>query len=116
SRRGRRTLGAAGATPGNGTAYSRVSARSGLRAEHAMADRIGMAAQAAGQAVRFGFYLGLNRLVDWRTSALGRAATEKPRGPMPSQAELLRDLMNVLMRDAMAVRDGLYPPMSDEPP
>ena len=80
-----------------------------------MADTIGMAAQAAGQVVRFGFYMGLNRLVDWRTSALGRAPTEKPRGPIPSQGELLRDLMSVLMQDAAAVRDGLYPPMSDEP-
>jgi len=81
-----------------------------------MADTIGMAAQAAGQAVRFGLYLGLNRIVDWRTNALGRAPAEKPRGPIPSQAELLRDLMGVLMQDAAAVRDGLYPPMSDEPP
>ncbi|MBN9279190.1 MAG: class I SAM-dependent methyltransferase [Hyphomicrobium sp.] len=81
-----------------------------------MADTIGMAAQAAGQAVRFGLYLGLNRLVDWRTNALGRSPAEKPRGRIPSQAELLRDLMGVLMQDATAVRDGLYPPMSDEPP
>ena len=81
-----------------------------------MADTIGMAAQAAGQAVRLGLYLGLNRLVDWRTNALGRSPAEKPRGRIPSQAELLRDLMGVLMQDATAVRDGLYPPMSDEPP
>jgi ubiquinone/menaquinone biosynthesis C-methylase UbiE len=81
-----------------------------------MADTIGMAAQAAGQAVRFGLYLGLNRIVDWRTSTLGRAPAEKPRGPVPSRAELLRDLLGVLMEDAAAVRDGLYPPMSDEPP
>jgi ubiquinone/menaquinone biosynthesis C-methylase UbiE len=81
-----------------------------------MADTIGMAAQAAGQAVRFGLYLGLNRIVDWRTNALGRVPAEKPRGPVPSQADLLRDLMGVLMQDAAAVRDGLYPPMSDEPP
>ncbi len=66
--------------------------------------------------MRFGLYLGLNRIVDWRTNALGRAPTEKPRGPIPSQAELLRDLISVLMQDAAAVRDGLYPPMSDEPP
>ncbi|MFN3746937.1 MAG: class I SAM-dependent methyltransferase [Hyphomicrobiaceae bacterium] len=81
-----------------------------------MADAIGMAAQAAGQAVRFGLYLGLNRIVDWRTSSLGRAPAEKPRGPIPSQAELMRDLAGVLLGDAAAVRDGLYPPMSDEPP
>lgn len=81
-----------------------------------MADTIGMAAQAAGQAVRFGIYMGLNRLVDWRTNQLGRAPTEKPSGPIPSQGELLRDLMGLLMQDAAAVRDGLYPPVSDEPP
>ena len=75
-----------------------------------------MAAQAAGQAVRFGLYLGLNRIVDWRTSSLGRAPAEKPRGPIPSQAELMRDLVGVLLQDAAGVRDGLYPPMSDEPP
>ncbi len=81
-----------------------------------MADTIGMAAQAAGQAVRLGVYFGLNRLVDWRTSALGREPIEKPRGAIPPQGELLRDLVSLLMQDAAAVRDGLYPPISDEPP
>ena len=84
-----------------------------------MADTIGMAAHAGAQAVRLGFYLGLNRIVGWRTSALGlqkaAAPTEAPRGPIPSQAELLRDLVGVLMQDAAAVRDGIYPPMADEP-
>lgn len=80
-----------------------------------MADTIGMAAQAAGQAVRLGLYLGLNRIVDWRTNLLGRAPVEKPRSPVPSQAELLRDLVGVLMQDAAAVRDGIYPPIADEP-
>ena len=81
-----------------------------------MADTIGMAAQAAGQAVRLGVYFGLNRIVDWRTNALGREPIEKPRGAIPTQAELMRDLVSLLMQDAAAVRDGLYPPISDEPP
>lgn len=84
-----------------------------------MADTIGMAAHAGAQALRLGFYLGLNRIVGWRTSALGAqksaAPVEAPRGPIPSQAELLRDLVGVLMLDAAAVRDGIYPPMADEP-
>ena len=80
-----------------------------------MADTLGMAAQAAGQAMRLGLYVGLNRIVDWRTSALGRAPPEKPQSSVPSQAELLRDLVGVLMQDAAAVRDGIYPPMADEP-
>lgn len=84
-----------------------------------MAHTIGMAAHAGAQAVRLGLYLGLNRIVGWRTSALGlektQAPVETPRGPVPSQADLLRDLVSVLMQDAAAVRDGLYPPMADEP-
>lgn len=88
-----------------------------------MADTIGMAAHAGTQAVRLGFYLGLNRIVGWRSSAFGlqktpaldEAPSHSPRGPVPSQAELLRDLVGVLMQDAAAVRDGIYPPMADEP-
>lgn len=84
-----------------------------------MAHTIGMAAHAGAQALRLGLYLGLNRIVGWRTSALGlektQAPVETPRGPVPSQADLLRDLVSVLMQDAAAVRDGLYPPMADEP-
>ena len=36
-----------------------------------MSDNLGMAAQLAGQSLRFGWYFALNRLVDWRTSQLG---------------------------------------------
>lgn len=79
-----------------------------------MVDTIGMTAQAVGNAARLGCYLGLNRLVDWRTRALGRAPVERPSRPMPSERELLVDLARVLLRDAAAVRDRLYPPMSDE--
>jgi ubiquinone/menaquinone biosynthesis C-methylase UbiE len=87
--------------------------------EHTMTHPIDMAAHAGAQAVRLGLYLGLNRIVGWRTSALGlqktEAPIESPRGSIPSRAELLRDLVGVLIQDAAAVRDGLYPPMADEP-
>ena len=45
-----------------------------------MSDNLGMAAQLAGQSLRFGWYFALNRLVDWRTSQLGltRPATSRP--------------------------------------
>ncbi len=33
-----------------------------------MSNDLGMAAQLAGQSLRFGWYFALNRLVDWRTS------------------------------------------------
>jgi ubiquinone/menaquinone biosynthesis C-methylase UbiE len=96
-----------------------VDAIVGPSTEHTMADTIGMAAHAGTQAVRLGLYLGLNRIVGWRTSALGLRKVEvpadKPRGPIPSEADLLRDLVGVLMRDAAAVRDGIFPPMTDEP-
>ena len=74
-----------------------------------------MAAQLAGQSLRFGWYFALNRLVDWRTSQLGLSRRRyKPSRPVPSLQELLADQAQLLMSDALAVRDGLYPPMDDE--
>ena len=80
-----------------------------------MSDNLGMAAQLAGQSVRFGWYFALNRLVDWRTSQLGLTRPRyKPTRPVPSLQELLADQAQLLMSDALAVRDGLYPPVDDE--
>jgi ubiquinone/menaquinone biosynthesis C-methylase UbiE len=79
-----------------------------------MADPVAMAAQLAGQSLRFGWYFALNRLLDWRTSQLGGARRYRPERPMPSFQELLAEQAQLLMSDAMAVRDGLYPPMEDE--
>src|SRR5262245_60339102 len=80
-----------------------------------MADNVGMAAQLAGQSLRVGWYFALNRLVEWRTSQLGLARRTRPTRPAPSMQELLADLGQLLMSDALAVRDGIYPPMEDEP-
>jgi ubiquinone/menaquinone biosynthesis C-methylase UbiE len=79
-----------------------------------MSDTIGMATQLAGQTLRFGWYYGLNRLAGWRTEQLGKTRTYKPSRPVPSQQELLADHAQLLLADALAVRDGLYPPMEDE--
>src|SRR5882672_11437321 len=80
-----------------------------------MSDNLGMAAQLAGQSLRFGWYFALNRLVDWRTSQLGLTRPRyKPDRPVPSLRELLADQAQLLMSDALAVREGLYPPMDDD--
>jgi ubiquinone/menaquinone biosynthesis C-methylase UbiE len=79
-----------------------------------MSNTLGMAAQLAGESLRFGWYFALNRVVEWRTSQLGLARRYKPTRPVPSMQELLADQAQLLMSDALAVRDGLYPPMEEE--
>src|SRR5262245_23149585 len=79
-----------------------------------MSNDLGMAAQLTGQGLRFGWYFGLNRLVEWRTARLGLARRYAPRAPVPSTQELLVDQAQLLMSDALAVRDGIYPAMEDE--
>jgi ubiquinone/menaquinone biosynthesis C-methylase UbiE len=79
-----------------------------------MSNTVGMAAQLAGQSLRVGWYFALNRVVDWRTRQLGASKRYTPSRPVPSLQELLADQAQLLMSDALAVRDGLYPPMEDE--
>jgi ubiquinone/menaquinone biosynthesis C-methylase UbiE len=79
-----------------------------------MSNSVGMAAQLAGQSLRFGWYFALNRVVEWRTGQLGLTRRYKSQRPVPSLQELLADQAQLLMSDALAVRDGLYPPMEDE--
>lgn len=89
-----------------------------------MTDYIGMGAQLAGNAVRFGWYSGLNWLMD-RESArhanaagAGSAAASRryrPERPVPSREEMLAELRRILIADAELVRDGILPPAEDEP-
>lgn len=80
-----------------------------------MANTLGMATQLAGQSLRFGWFLALNRLVDRRTDALGGKRDHvRSDKPVPSLRELFADQAQLLLADAMAVRDGLYPPSEDE--
>lgn len=81
-----------------------------------IADNFGMAAQLARQSLRAGWYFALTRAMEQVVARHGgRRNTGRRRGPTPSLQELLTDLAALLVRDAMAVRDGLYPPTEDEP-
>jgi ubiquinone/menaquinone biosynthesis C-methylase UbiE len=80
-----------------------------------LGNNLGMAAQLASQSLRFGWYFALQRLVDRRTAEIGGARPKyRPTRPVPSTQELLADLGRLLVADALAVRDGIYPPMEDE--
>ena len=79
-----------------------------------MANTLGMVTQLAGQSLRLGWYFALNRLVEQRTAQSGAVRRAKPTRPVPGLGELLADVGQLLLSDAMAVRDGLYPPMEDE--
>jgi len=75
-----------------------------------MGDTLGMATQLAGNAVRFGWYSGLNWLLSRESRRLAPRPRYVPQGPVPSEAELMADLRALFLADAAAVRDGLYPP------
>jgi ubiquinone/menaquinone biosynthesis C-methylase UbiE len=82
-----------------------------------MSNDLAMAAQLAGQSLRFGWYFALNRALDWRTDQLARTSAApryKPVRPVPSLQELLAAQAQLLVSDALNVRDGLYPPMDDD--
>ncbi len=79
-----------------------------------MSNTLAMAAQLAGQSLRFGWYLALNRALDWRTDQLGRTPRYRPTRPVPSLQELLAERAQLLMSDALNVREGLYPAMDDD--
>lgn len=78
-----------------------------------MADTLGMATQLAGNAVRFGWYSGLNWLLAREARRHNPPPRYKPERPVPSDAELTLDLRKLFLDDAEAVRKGFYPP--DEP-
>ena len=75
-----------------------------------MSDTLGMATQLAGNAVRFGWYAGLNWLLAREAQRLSPRPRYHPERPVPSEAELMADLRALFIADAAAVRDGLYPP------
>src|SRR5262245_40235534 len=82
-----------------------------------MSNDLAMAAQLAGQSLRFGWYFALNRALDWRTDRLDKAHPSpryKPKRPVPTLQELLAELGQLLVSDALNVREGLYPAMDDD--
>lgn len=85
---------------------------------------LGMGLQAGSQALRFGWYFALKQLVEWQTSRQGQSSKsaappndgEKrrtPNRPKITEREILADLSSLFWRDAMAVRDGIFPPLTD---
>jgi ubiquinone/menaquinone biosynthesis C-methylase UbiE len=79
-----------------------------------MSNTLAMAAQLAGQSLRFGWYFALNRALDWRTDQLGKTPRYRPVRPVPSLQELVAEQAQLLMSDALNVRDGIYPAMGDD--
>lgn len=76
-----------------------------------MTNSLGMTTQLAGNVARFGWYWGINRLF---TRAAGRYApppSYTPQQSTPSYGELMADVRALLVRDAEAVRDGVFPPV-----
>lgn len=80
-----------------------------------MADTLGMVARLAGNSIRFGWYYGINWLLDRQAARLGKRPQFRPKRPVPSRQELLADLARLLVQDAGNVRDGLYPAEDDMP-
>ncbi len=80
-----------------------------------MADRIGMAADVGAGALRIGWFLGVNYLMERAAGPQGARSDFKPTRPVPDRGALLRDVRNLIARDAGAVRDGLYPPIELRP-
>ncbi len=78
-----------------------------------MSNVLEMAAQLAGNSLRFGWYYGINWLVERESKRLQSRPRYMPQRPVPSQRELLADLAQLLLKDAAGVRAGFYPP--DEP-
>ena len=86
-----------------------------------MVHPIGMGLQAGSQALRFGWYFALKQAIDWRTSRLeprsepaeARPRPEQLKRPAPTEREILADLAGLFLRDAMAVRDGIFPALTD---
>lgn len=80
------------------------------------ADNLGMATQLTRQSLRAGWYFALTRMMDRHAARHGgRRKSERGGSSSPSLQEMLTELGALLMRDAVAVRDGLYPPTQDEP-
>jgi ubiquinone/menaquinone biosynthesis C-methylase UbiE len=80
-----------------------------------MGDRVGMAAQFAGNALRFGWYYGINWLAGREAAKRGPQPAYKPTRPVPSRQELFGSLAQVLVEDAQRVRDGVYPGDGEAP-
>lgn len=74
-----------------------------------------MAVQLTSNAFRFGWYYMVNQLADRETVRHGRHVKYRPSRPVPSRDETFDALRQLFVADAAAVREGLYPPMDNDP-
>ncbi len=81
-----------------------------------MSDRTAMYGHLAGRAMRAGAYYGLYELMNRVQRRLDKKETPpyRPKGAVPSMAQLRSDWFEVLLADARNVGEGLYPPISDD--
>jgi ubiquinone/menaquinone biosynthesis C-methylase UbiE len=80
-----------------------------------MSNSISQAAQLASNSAGFGWYYGINWLLDKQAARLGSRPSYKPTRPVPTKQAMLTDLAAVFLADANAVRDGVYPALTHEP-
>ena len=77
-----------------------------------MAETFGMVAHLASNTVRFGWYWSINWLLSREARRYAGPPPYKPTRPIPSYAELMANVRGLLLDDAHAVRDGIYPQMA----
>jgi ubiquinone/menaquinone biosynthesis C-methylase UbiE len=80
-----------------------------------MSGPLDMATGLAANAVRFGWFYGLNQLVDREVERLGAKSRYRPQRAIPSKAELLAELRRLLAEDAAGVGEGILPPLDVGP-
>ena len=75
-----------------------------------MSNVIGMGLELATGVARLGWFYGLNRLIEREATRAGQRPNYRPKRPVPSRQELMAEIGSLLLADAAAVRDGIYPP------
>ena len=70
---------------------------------------IGIAGEIGASALRFGWYYGVNSLVERQVSRLGSTRRYKPSRPVPTRQELLADLWQLMLADAAGASAGTLP-------
>lgn len=76
---------------------------------------VAMAAQLTGNALRFGWFYALNQMLDHQAERHGRKVAYTPVRPVPSRAEILAELRNLIVADAKAAEQGFHPPLDANP-
>jgi ubiquinone/menaquinone biosynthesis C-methylase UbiE len=80
-----------------------------------MSNAIDATRQLTRNTLRLGWYWAVNRMLHREARRLSSPRPQfRPTGPVPTERELMVALGELLMTDARAVRDGLYPLMEED--